>query len=270
MTFFQPRRAERSPEGLKFGLVSFVDMLGFSAASKKLPRNEIKTLINSRGELRASAAEFIGAPPLDRDFIMFQDTMVRCVEIGYMPEGLPEKEQVHHLGNWLYALMDELASLRELQLSFIDRDTPLRGAIAVGRYDVAENVVWGSAYERAAALESSIADYPRIIMDEFLCGFLEYAKKAKAEWVLENIRTDDLGISFVDYLRGIAFECPSDLSLFGVKLGMHKRFIKAGLHNHSNDAILRKLTWLAAYHNAVVDDLSEKRPREPNWEEYRL
>src|SRR4051794_20424090 len=107
MTYFLPRRAERLPDGFKFGLVTFADILGFSVASKSLPREEVQALLRSRRTVSSSALSFIGAPTLTHEFFMFQDTMVRCTEIGYMRDGLSEDEQAHHIGNWLSALMDE-------------------------------------------------------------------------------------------------------------------------------------------------------------------
>ena len=269
MNHFHPRAAERTPDGMKFGLVTFVDILGFSAASKTYRHEDIQSILRSRKTVRSSALAGIGATGLNRDFVMFQDTMVRCVEIGFMPPGLSDDEETHHLGNWLCAVMDELASLRELQLAFIARGLPLRGAIAVGPYDTAEDVVWGPAYEHSAGLESTVAVYPRIILDEYLQGFLDYVWKADHQWIIENVRFDDENIPYIDYLNGIAFECPGNLSSFESQLIMHQRFIEQGLRHHQNAAVLEKFIWLSNYHNTVVLELEQKRPEALDWKNYQ-
>ena len=90
---------------------------------------------------------------------------------------------------------------------------PIRGGIDVGiGMEIAENEIYGPALSRAYALESRIANYPRIVVGNELLRYLEITRdhepkdttasiaKKTAQDCIKCLAEDDDGYLFVDYL----------------------------------------------------------------------
>lgn len=254
--------AKRTPDNRYFGLVSQVDILGFSSVAWKIPASELKSKLEYTLNFSKSASENpIGTPP--RQFIKFQDTMFRCTEIGYANDG--EGEEAAHLAKWYFTIIDEIASLRDIQLNFVGEGVLLRGAMAIGSYDIVEGTVFGPTVLKVLEMEKSIAIFPRIIIDETISGFLDYIPPSNITWFNLNLRTDKGGTLFIDYLRGAAFEAPWDLYWYAKALEKHKFSLDRLTYDRPrNPDVAKKLVWLVNYHNEVVTHLSTAAPR--NWE----
>jgi hypothetical protein len=90
---------------------------------------------------------------------------------------------------------------------------PIRGGIDVGLgMNIAKNEIYGPALSRAYAIESRIANYPRIVVGNELIRYLETTRdqepkdgaaivaKKIAESCIACLAVDDDGYPFVDYL----------------------------------------------------------------------
>ena len=98
-------------------------------------------------------------------------------------------------------------------LSCMSKGWALRGGIEVGlAMDIGDNEIYGPALARAHALESKVAQYPRIVIGEELIAYLkaiagqpastpaEEANARLATRSLEFLAVDDDGQTFLDYL----------------------------------------------------------------------
>lgn len=90
---------------------------------------------------------------------------------------------------------------------------PIRGGIEIGlNLDIKHNEIYGAAIARAYALESHVANYPRIVVGPELISYLEFTRDKEkdgpeaaissivAQQCLDMICVDDDGYPFVDFL----------------------------------------------------------------------
>jgi hypothetical protein len=188
--------------------------------------------------------------------------MIRCTEIGYLYES---DEEASHMSKWYFAVLDELASLRDIQLNFVGEGVLLRGAVTIASYDIVNGTVFGPALLAALEMEKSIAHFPRIIIDSTISGFIDFIPSKHNLWFSLNLKTDTDGVMFIDYLKGAAFEATWDLWWYAKALEKHKFSLdKLTASRPSNTAIAEKLNWLLNYHNETIKTLEYSVPR--NWE----
>lgn len=262
--------AKPTPDGRRFGLVSFVDILGFAAMTRKVSREELKEKLLYAGQYERSASgnpPSSGGPP--RTFVRFQDSLIRCTEIGWAATEA-EADSRQHLAKVHIAFIDELSSLRDIQLNFVGEDILIRGAVTLGSYDVVEGCVVGSAYERALDGEKTVAKYPRIVLENSICKFIKMAGK-HTHWFPLNVGLDVDDQMFVDYLRGAAYEAPWDLWWYAKALEKHKFAVDKVLRDSVPEvSVAEKLHWLREYHNRTVRLLSNSAPRawELDWDTF--
>lgn len=262
---------KRDPDGHCFGLVSCCDILGFSAHAWTRSAAETKQILDFGLNYQRSAGNTIGShgtPP--RECIRFQDTMVRCTEIGWAYDD--ELKDPKHFGKWYVAILEEVASLRDILINFVGERILLRGALAIGSYDVIGGVVVGPAYERAMRMEATEARFPRVILAKEVSGFLDFIPAYRRLWFDVNLRQDETGLTYIDYLRGCAFEAPWDLSWFGKSLESHKYALDALCASApTEEEAQAKLEWLVNYHNLSVSELAGTAPRawELDWPTFR-
>jgi hypothetical protein len=71
------------------------------------------------------------------------------------------------------------------------------------------------------------------------------------KYILPFTKTDDDGVTFIDYLGGMQteFQGPEDYFDF---LRVHKKLVSKRLLEFSGSPILHKYRWLRKYHNRVV------------------
>ncbi len=259
---WQKSPPKRSPENRRFGLVSWVDWLGFSQFAWKVPSNELEKMLRYAGNYTRSASTHFGMGTPPREFVKFQDSLVRCTEIGWADD--EEADTLDHIQKWYLAISDEVASLRDIQLNFAGEGILLRGAVTLGLYDLAEDVVHGPAVNRAIDAESSYAKFPRIVLESTILEFLSMAP-AHTHWFDLNVRTAEDGLPFIDYLRGAAFEAPWDLTWYAEALEKHKFSLdRLTAKRPGDERVEAKLRWLVDYHNHTIEQLASSAPR--SWE----
>jgi hypothetical protein len=252
-----PTELGKTPKGMNFGLVTYLDLLGqrelFSAADSEA----LQDVLEFAGNYERSAGEAPGDStasfPIPRSFVAFQDSLVRCTEIGWTdaPETLPAEKRAPLLARWILTVTDEIASIRDIQLNFLcKRGLLLRGAVALGVYGVTKGRVHGPAFINALQGEEKWAKYPRVLVDSKLM-LSSTTNKFAHGWMEANTDRDPEDDNFfVDYLHGAACEVPWDASHYIEYALDHKHFIESKLRSKTMPA--DKLAWLHCYHNRSI------------------
>ncbi len=150
------------PEYIK-AFVSFVDILGFRQIIADKRPIEINTLLDAVGffssqpELRRAPYSKTKNLPM---VLQFSDSIIRIQPLDQNDENISAMD-----------LFDgELSSLLLAQGNLACNGVLLRGGLTFGDVCVQKNRVFGPAFNKAYHLESSLARYPRIIVDECLCA----------------------------------------------------------------------------------------------------
>lgn len=144
--------------------------------------------------------------------------------------------------------MNLLYGLSTFLVQYTKEDLFFRGGIAKGNlfYDEKLHFVFGSGLVKAYSLESNVAKYPRIAIDQEL----------NPSDILVGIVQDEKKIWYLDYLSlGHSLLCfqnqpQQNYEHFLSCLGEQKNAIANALQKYKNDEkILCKYQWLAEYHN---------------------
>lgn len=158
-------------------------------------------------------------------------------------------------GNLIYGLCEFLFQYPKSEIFF-------RGAITAGPlyYDENLHFVFGSGLIRAYELESTVAIYPRIIVDNCLKPspiLVGWAQDSEEKWYVDYLT---LAYSILCDDRNGVPTMTKEQTLFHLR--EHKESIQTGLSKYQADEkIFSKYRWLAEYHNrfcyySKFDDLT--------------
>lgn len=180
----KPARYERR-------VVLFLDILGFRALTNRNNGEQIYKLFTGLNKLREK--HFSSA--YGSELTMLSDSIVLSVPLDphAVRQGLREG----------FDLASHFAYI------FLEEGVLTRGGLTIGDIYHNENVVFGPALNRAYELESELAKYPRIIIDDCLrTELMSFVKSTVApygqEQVLKLIRQDFDGLYHVDIFRGFS------------------------------------------------------------------
>ncbi len=204
----------------------------------------------------------VSLPPSDLAQFRFSDLFVRAL---YLSKGIKR----HRLSKFL---VPELVVLGLAQAHLLDETgTLVRGAITTGDLyaDDTSNIIFGPALIRAHQLESTVAVFPRVVLDPQIvteCGgpqFFHAPYIDSTAWrgerpefgdvvVYKLLRQDSDGMFYIDYLMAaLMFEHLGDDDSWLALLERHKSFILTALRDASvysgrpgNEAIFQKIAWL--------------------------
>jgi hypothetical protein len=247
-------------------LVVYLDILGFreliqQSVSDPLKVYDILSALRTVKEHTSESIQFDDdghkPPPSIFRAFNFSDLTVRAT--------LTEPTTFIEILNW------EFIYLSSIQARLACRDgLLLRGGISHGSISVqpeefwGDDILFGPALVHSYELESKKAIYPRIIIDKEL---IELASKEADTFWTQSIAEADDGTHFIHYLSPLALGWLQPASVFNdpnVTMEQHKQTIETKLTEFKshpfNDRIAEKLTWLARYHNSVVDELRKMDP----------
>lgn len=152
-------------------------------------------------------------------------------------------------------LLNLILDLIHMQLDLALDDVLLRGGLTIGELYHDGNIVYGPAMNMAYKIESQVAVYPRIIVNNpAIEQYYEYAAGDKYDLndINSLLRKDADGFYFVDMLKQ-----DQEMNDAGTEyyewLCVLKQIIEKGL-KHSNIAVLMKYQWFQEYFNSVVTD----------------
>jgi hypothetical protein len=225
-------------------------------------RNVLNTLRNQFARDRHFKRETIPSEspvPLFRPF-SFSDLTVRATVID------PE-EELPNILTW------ELITLVNKQCELALRDNGcspilLRGGISLGPAEVhpdnlSDELIFGPALVRSYELESTIAIFPRIVIDPEVIRRAFSIKGSVFPTRLIALGED--GVYFVDYLKSCEEFWQENIFTFGgLSLATHKAMIEGQLtklkKDGANESVIRKYLWLVNYHNSTVSRLPSPEP----------
>ncbi len=241
--------------------VLFIDVLGWSSAQSEGSAELSKALSVAQALAEAfeegcKKVEETGHRATPR-FELFSDSMI--VTIPYIEGEVYWPEEV------LFSICKRIATAT-LPHGFLVRGGITKGSIF---HNAERNICFGPALIRAYELESRVAQFPRIVIDPDLVGFLEIhdnileddAKKVGLQRAKSTRKMDD-GVSFVDYLAPRLLNSGKVSDHEKIAFESSIRFAKKIANNqHSDPSIQQKYQWYRTYTRAVETDFSVKRIR---------
>lgn len=240
----------------KQAVITFIDILGFkhliNTGTFKDVSNKLKTIRRlSDVDDQADGESF------EPKVIQFSDSIIRIRPL----ESKANKESRY--GLMFYEMLD----LVHMQGELINHGVCVRGGVSIGDVHFDDQTLFGPGFVRAYELESVYANFPRIVVDPALIQQLQKDKRlvsthnALADefaYITKNIRRENDGIYFIDYLRSFQTEIdePDDIPVF---LRNHKELIVQNVGGVTQlNPVSAKYLWLASYHNSVIREFEEE------------
>lgn len=233
----------------KKAIVTFIDVLGFRQLLTLNDAAIVHGVLHEFYHENAITDQRQGFYKLDVH--IFSDCVVRV--LGLEPD--------RSLGYWPSPIFAEMTSLQDIQFLLACRGIHIRGGVSFGEVYSEKGTVFGPALVEAYDTEQETAIYPRIAVSknlvtafyrgELRSGFA--AGDAGSNWdrttFEESLLTDESGVVFLDYLANLR-NGSLDYIL------RHKRNILRKAAGSEDIRHLKKLSWLAHYHNQTVSSPS--------------
>lgn len=234
-------------------LVSYVDILGFADLINKsrTDASQVERIARVLSTLKQRSSDWsrIHRAPggeIKKIFssLDFSDHIVRCTRIA---EGIDVNDIID----------SELFFLGDLQLTVAEYGVLLRGGVCDGDifFKPDDTIVFGPALVRAYELERDHAVYPRIVVDRNL---IVETRQAGGDQHWENyLAQSDDGVHFLNYLydwstTGFVIPLAPDPK---PRLKAHRLTIMNAINEKPNERAMRKLMWIARYHNGTVQEV---------------
>ncbi len=158
-------------------------------------------------------------------------------------------------------LNEILDNVSEYQFNLALEGLFVRGGISVGEFYINEDIVFGPALLDAHYVESNLACYPRIVLDDKTVNRLQrYINSYDIAPQRNKILIDNDGQWFLNYLNVIFkyyTECNNQYEFEQTQIELlfkHKVKIEEMLELHKdNIRVWDKYVWIANYHNYFCD-----------------
>lgn len=158
-------------------------------------------------------------------------------------------------------LNEILDNVSEYQFNLALEGFFVRGGISVGEFYINEDIVFGSALLDAHHVESNLACYPRIVLDDKTISRLQrYINNYDEAPQRNKILIDSDGQWFLNYLNVIFkhyTECSNQYEFEQMQINLllkHKVKLEEMLEqNKNNIRVWDKYVWVANYHNYFCD-----------------
>lgn len=249
----QPTRKPATPALPKYErrLILFLDFLGF----KELVDRTVQEP-NFLAEL-VSAMDIVGEIGQD-DVELFKSQRITqfsdCIAVSY---DVNEESAVF----WL------LADIAQSVVRLAEKGFLVRGGLTVGDLFHSERHVVGPAMVEAARLESKVAKFPRIIIDEQV---LEVARRSKSDthtrreeekYVRAYMTKDADGLNYFDYVswESVVNITGGENDFYGSYLFEIGNLVKAGLGN-TDSGVQEKYLWLHTQYVAAIELIASLSP----------
>lgn len=159
-------------------------------------------------------------------------------------------------------------SFIDYQLEMILNGYFLRGGISLGEYYGDDDFAYGPALIEAYTLESSKANYPRVILSnkivEMVGEHINYYEPLQYSPQFSHIIKDEDGICFINYLYGLhekfnsEDESGENFDSYVNQLKKHKAIVMNKLQEFSTEPrFYAKYEWVAQYHNYYCEQYFE-------------
>ena len=222
---------------VKEHVVAFIDVLG----AKKKIQQDVNDSLNIVHETYNEAIDFLstlysGKIDILRPQIkIFSDNIVVAVPTDI--KGRPA------------ALMSVMIYAGMIQHHFLQHKYLVRGGISLGDFFVDDVMLWGTALTRAYEIESTIAIYPRIVLDPRLVGQTQLLNNQ----VLQNWLSQDIDrLFYINYLqKKIMRDNNSFLTLVILRLQEAEQLL---LDAGENIKAQQKVLWHLNYLRSCLND----------------
>lgn len=239
--------------------VTYIDVLGFKEIVKSTDPKTINALLDAMKVFTAQPQR--RRHPYDKEehlpvVVQFSDSIARIQPVSGDDEGVDAIDLFY----------GEISSILISQGNLACNGILVRGGMTFGSVCVHENRIFGPAFNRAYLLESKLAAYPRVVIDEVLCssssdnpiirlsGSDRWGKVK--EHMLECIERFEDGLWGINYLPNL-FDAEKEPGVSGEDvLIAHRNAIRGLLvsaRNSKDDGVLAKVRWAASYHNKLID-----------------
>jgi len=239
---------ENLPElfGMKKQFIAYLDIIGFEEKiNLRDTRMDLKLLHSINDIINHSKSIIPLIKNTDKEIQMkvFSDNFLFCTEDDY------------------FALLG-LISL--IQSSFIECDLFIRGSLCYGDLSYNNDFVYGKGLLEAYKLESEIAIFPRVIIDDtflieahnkyVLLNPRDVSYDSFIENMIDYFCTDFDNNKFLNYLGIMGNYIIEGISQYSFRdlLQKHSENIRQGLQS-TNKRILQKYHWCRKYHNEICE-----------------
>lgn len=245
-------------DGYQKAFVTFIDVLGFKDMVGGLEPEKINKLLDAM-------QMFSSLPQRRREPYNLTENLPIVVQFSDSIIRIQPTDDVGEEESALNFFVGELGSLLLAQGNLACNGVLIRGGITYGDICVHKQRIFGPAFVRAYKIETSLARYPRIVVDEALCINSSENLIARAVgnsmWqaamsdVLEYLHRSDDGQWSIDYLPHM-YDAERDVGVSGTDMLLAhrdsiRRQLSAALASKCEDRIA-KVRWAANYHNAVL------------------
>lgn len=237
-------------------VITFIDILGFKHLISTRTFEEVSKKLNTIRRL-SNVDEQEDGESSEPKVIQFSDSIIRIRPLD------SKANNESRYGLMFYEMLD----LVHMQGELINHGIFVRGGVSIGEVHFDDQTLFGPGFVRAYELESTYANFPRIVVDPALIQQLQKDKRLASNhnaladefaYISKNIRRESDGIYFIDYLRSFQTEIdePDNIPVF---LRKHKELIVQNVGGATQlNAVSAKYLWLAGYHNSVIRELKEE------------
>lgn len=228
--------------------VAFIDLLGFKEINENPDaKPTIHDLLTTNNQFVDIINTINNEHALDCEIRIFSDSVYFSYSI----------ENIYKL----------IIDLKEISYKVATKGFFFRGAITVGNIYDSGKTMYGPAIIEAYNLESKIATYPRIIIDDDT--FNNFIRTNK---YFDKIRTRNLiakdfdGNYFINFLSRTNTEIINPQELSEIRYYIKKLYVT----NKNKPNILMKYLWLINYFNYTIEQTKKYFPKEYNPELHKI
>ena len=155
-----------------------------------------------------------------------------------------------------------------IQVALVRNEMLCRGAVVRGKLFHTSKILFGPAMNDVYILESKVANYPRVILEESIIntGALAHAKhhgeEFERESILKLLSRDGDGLYYIDYLTKAQNEIDEPLEAYPGYVSLLRKIIARGLKN-ADPSVRAKYFWMKekfSPHLAVLKAWGEATP----------
>jgi hypothetical protein len=224
----------------KSKVVCFIDILGFGEMVKTEFATQPEKIHDVLSKIKVAVMKWSGEPitqDMDLQITQFSDSIV----FSFVPTK-------HYFMNFSF--------FKELCVSMVEEEIVFRGGVTYGLIFHDHEFVFGPAMNEAYRLESKMAEFPRIIIDEPAMNLTDNEGKTIKQYTGQFVlKIVDEGYSYVDYIYDV-FPYAMNQSTYYDKM---RGIIVKGLQS-KDTRIVAKYEWMKVEYNNAQQTFVELQP----------
>jgi hypothetical protein len=234
--------------------VTFIDILGFSNLVATNTSNEVRKQLLAT-KFFHSVPQLIEKSNLSELFTpistQFSDSIIRIQPVPANDEDSDDRKSDYFL--------NELSSLLLAQGNLACNGVFVRGGMTFGKVSVSKSGVFGPAFIRAYKIESTLALYPRIVIDQKLIGnSRDPLRQIAWEDLSQYVHQDSDGQWFIQYLSHLCEASETEGHSPLEVLKAHRDKVQKNLRlaqKEGREEVAAKYSWVANYHNRLITNV---------------